>query len=189
MGLFNNKSVSTFYKSGDIENRANKSILKFIRTCIKDDEIKGVLYANRLAIANAYLVITSKALIYTNGGSHNMSGGEVPLLAISKISCVRSGKKDYITIIVGDSPMVFEVMCSNEDAQSCCQFIHEYIKELYPDIYDVSEPVVEKIDNKVAQEVVSNNVADDILKFKNLLDMGAISQQEYDAKKEQLLKL
>ncbi|MCI1664768.1 MAG: SHOCT domain-containing protein [Atopobiaceae bacterium] len=31
--------------------------------------------------------------------------------------------------------------------------------------------------------------ADEILKYKNLLDMGAITQQEYDAKKKQLLDL
>lgn len=35
----------------------------------------------------------------------------------------------------------------------------------------------------------NNSSADEILKYKNLLDMGAITQEEYDKKKEQLLNI
>ena len=35
----------------------------------------------------------------------------------------------------------------------------------------------------------ADSSADEILKYKNLLDMGAISQEEFDAKKKQLLDL
>lgn len=42
---------------------------------------------------------------------------------------------------------------------------------------------------EAAVETVSLSVADEILKFKQLLDMGAITQEEYDAKKKQLLDL
>ena len=35
----------------------------------------------------------------------------------------------------------------------------------------------------------ANSAADEILKFKSLLDMGAITQEEFDAKKKQLLGL
>jgi hypothetical protein len=34
-----------------------------------------------------------------------------------------------------------------------------------------------------------NSAADEILKFKNLLDCGVITQEEFDAKKKQLLNL
>ena len=34
---------------------------------------------------------------------------------------------------------------------------------------------------------VTVNTADELLKFKKLLDMGAISQEEYDKKKAELL--
>lgn len=49
------------------------------------------------------------------------------------------------------------------------------------------------LSQKQSDDIVATNeghvsVADEILKFKNLLDMGAITQEEYDAKKEQLLK-
>ncbi|HBG4899424.1 TPA: DUF4428 domain-containing protein [Clostridioides difficile] len=42
---------------------------------------------------------------------------------------------------------------------------------------------------KVADNINSNSVADEILKYKNLLDMEAITQEEFDAKKKELLNL
>ena len=46
----------------------------------------------------------------------------------------------------------------------------------------VQQPVMQ-------QPIVQSSVADEILKFKNLLDMGAITQEEFDAKKKELLGL
>ena len=51
---------------------------------------------------------------------------------------------------------------------------------------------VEQIENSVVAEPPTEHVAsdaDEILKFKQLLDMGAITQEEFDAKKKQLLGL
>ncbi|EQE95041.1 short C-terminal domain protein, partial [Clostridioides difficile CD129] len=36
---------------------------------------------------------------------------------------------------------------------------------------------------------ISSSTADEILKYKNLLDMEAITQEEFDAKKKELLNL
>lgn len=44
------------------------------------------------------------------------------------------------------------------------------------------------IETVVKQEVAQSN-ADELKKYKELLDMGAITQEEYDAKKKQLLDL
>ncbi|MBE6760548.1 MAG: SHOCT domain-containing protein [Ruminococcaceae bacterium] len=51
--------------------------------------------------------------------------------------------------------------------------------------------VFEKYKNNDSVEVVgsANSAADEILKFKNLLDQGIITQEEFDAKKKQLLGL
>lgn len=46
------------------------------------------------------------------------------------------------------------------------------------------EPTVEK-----AQTTAEFSVADELLKFKQLLDMGAITQEEFDAQKKKLLGL
>lgn len=42
---------------------------------------------------------------------------------------------------------------------------------------------------QVSVNVKQESVADELLKFKNLLDIGAITQEEFDAKKMQLLKM
>ena len=39
----------------------------------------------------------------------------------------------------------------------------------------------------IAQERPASSVADELLKFKNLLDMGVITQEEFDKKKRELL--
>lgn len=46
-------------------------------------------------------------------------------------------------------------------------------------------------DNNANQAAANpqNSIADELLKFKQLLDMGAITQEEFDAKKKQLLQL
>ena len=48
-----------------------------------------------------------------------------------------------------------------------------------------------KINSSLNEESTENSssVADEILKFKQLLDIGAITQEEFEAKKKQLLKL
>ena len=61
----------------------------------------------------------------------------------------------------------------NEIAEKMVEYIQQKIKE-------VRQP-------KVAPAVAS--AADEILKLKNLMDMGVITQEEFDAKKKQLLNL
>ncbi|MFN1845698.1 SHOCT domain-containing protein [Clostridioides difficile] len=39
------------------------------------------------------------------------------------------------------------------------------------------------------KESISSSTADEILKYKNLLDIEAITQEEFDAKKKELLNL
>ncbi len=44
-----------------------------------------------------------------------------------------------------------------------------------------------KSDTEQVQAVPSGSVADELLKFKNLLDAGAITEDEYNAQKSRLL--
>ncbi len=53
------------------------------------------------------------------------------------------------------------------------------------DIADISDEEFKQMQNAPQPATVS--AADELKKFKELLDMGAISQEEYDAKKKQLL--
>ena len=54
----------------------------------------------------------------------------------------------------------------------------------------ISQHLVERQNNQnIAVPVVPSSAADELKKYKELLDMGAITQQEYDEKKKQLLGL
>ena len=67
---------------------------------------------------------------------------------------------------------------------------YEFIKKKVKDINEVlktSIPVNEA--PVIVQKAPTSSTADEILKFKQLLDLGAISQEEYDVKKKQLLGL
>ena len=68
---------------------------------------------------------------------------------------------------------------------------NDYCKNLYLEVKKVFEEYKSKeseisAGNTVVQEV---SAADEIAKFKGLLDQGIISQEEFDAKKKQLLGL
>jgi hypothetical protein len=68
--------------------------------------------------------------------------------------------------------------------------LYQFIKKKVNDINEVlktSIPVNEA--PVIMQKAPASSIADEILKFKQLLDMGAISQEEYDGKKKQLLGL
>lgn len=59
-------------------------------------------------------------------------------------------------------------------------------------MYQVSEYVKSKVEeakNKKNAPTVAVSIADELLKFKQLLDMGALTQDEFDAMKKQLLGL
>lgn len=62
-------------------------------------------------------------------------------------------------------------------------------KELKEKMQEVADFIKEKIhNNKNNSDVISGgSVADELLKFKQLLDSGIISQEEFDKKKQELL--
>ena len=61
------------------------------------------------------------------------------------------------------------------------------------EIYDVIKNLLierqQAKDTVIVPTAVNNDEADQLKKYKELLDSGAISQEEYDAKKKQLLDL
>lgn len=70
---------------------------------------------------------------------------------------------------------------NNSSAKNVCTTINELVGQI-------------KAEQQASERTKSNlvgdsTVADEILKFKELLDVGAITQEEFDAKKKQLLNL
>lgn len=75
-------------------------------------------------------------------------------------------------------------MFSYQTANDYCKNLYLEVKKVF-DEYKAKESDI-SVGNTIVQEVSS---ADEIKKFKELLDQGIISQEEFDAKKKQLLGL
>lgn len=67
---------------------------------------------------------------------------------------------------------------------------YKELKQMMPGVYeDIQKRVQEAKANKNAPVKAGLSSAEELKKFKELLDLGVISQEEFDAKKKQLLGL
>jgi len=93
----------------------------------------------------------------------------------------------------GDRPGGAITGVSNENRFSFSHPIMSQQKLLAAEMEKVHEYIVERIefyrDNKLNNSGSRISVADEILKFKSLLDSGVITQEEFDSKKKELLNL
>ena len=70
----------------------------------------------------------------------------------------------------------------NKDVKNAISYVYDFMfKKIGKKEEKTKEPVVQKTTN--------SQIADDIKKFKELLDCGAITQEEYDKKKKEILNL
>lgn len=78
--------------------------------------------------------------------------------------------ENTISLLAGDERII-------QQANEVVEFINQKIREV-------------KAGTKTAPTVIQQiSAADELKKFKELLDMGIITQEEFDAKKKQLLGL
>lgn len=86
-----------------------------------------------------------------------------------------------------DRPVVYLNLINTEFNKN--GILYKQIFKCVQDILSKFQIIIDEIeqDKKIIKETSSNSVADEIKKFKELLDMGAITQEEYDEKKKELL--
>ena len=147
-------------------------------------ELKGTngilyLYEDRIVISRktfgglcAFGIVGDKTYFYNSLQGIEFSGAILRIIpkgcdvfsykAIN-FSDIRKAQKDSNVILVGTKIKL---------AQEICNIITNKVNGIYSN-------------NK---EVVANSVADEILKFKELLENGIITQEEFDKKKKELLK-
>lgn len=78
---------------------------------------------------------------------------------------------------------------TNKNRENCILFTKAY-NEIAKSIAKYIEHRISEIKKTVSLEQEQDkDAADEILKYKNLLDMGAITQSEFESKKKQLLGL
>ena len=99
-------------------------------------------------------------------------------LPLDMISAVSTAKLGGIAVSTSSGAIKFWGIKNNTE-------IHEIISKLLLERQGKEKPVAT---TTIKQEIPQSN-ADELQKYKNLLDNGTITQEEFDAKKKQLLGL
>lgn len=99
-------------------------------------------------------------------------------LPLDSISAVGTGWMKSISVTSSSGAIKFGMIENRDD-------VHKAISDL---LIERQEKAKTETTTTIKQEIPQSN-ADELAKFKDLLDKGVISQEEFDAKKKQLLGL
>lgn len=131
--------------------------------------------------------------IETSGGLGRAAVGGLLFGGVGAIVGGNSGKKTqdlitsmYFKVKMRNSDVLFDIVIRSG---SCKRNSQTYVKarETVNAITRILDNILDSTTSSECNSAQSN--ADEILKYKNLLDIGAITQEEFDAKKKQLLGL
>lgn len=163
-------------KAGVSDLFGTRKEVKALPDIIGDEET--IIYATSgLVAGNTILAILtdSRVLFIDKGMVYGMKSSEIPLSMINGVSYSKGLLLGSISIINGATTTKID----NVSKETASLFVDK-IKEASANLKETSQ-----------QTVITNNVssADEILKFKKLLDEEIITQEEFNAKKKELLGL
>ena len=91
--------------------------------------------------------------------------------------------KFYITKYTNSDKNIFTKKRSKINVKGVCRYLNYDLGSFYVVVTEKGE---DEISNQ--PELERKSVADELIKLKELLDAGVITQEEFDAQKEKLLK-
>lgn len=138
------------------------------------ENAKAILGAAAFPTTGNFAVCSDTDLAYLTTGGVVFKANRIPLSAITSVAMVSPKFPwNYVTVSLGGAQSVtLEVQAAQPDVQAFFEFVKNKVDEL-----------------KGQGAPAASGGADEIMKFKQLLDAGAITQEEFDAKKKQLLGL
>lgn len=137
--------------------------IRALESCSANDRIGIIVCTNKRV-----LVVGMYSLI------------DIPLYKINSISYSRDGLYGTISITDGATTRTIKRISSS----SLSFFTNRVNKE----ISNYNKPNTSTI-SPIKQVINTSSCADELIKFKQLLDAGALTQEEFDIKKKELLKL
>ena len=129
-----------------------------------------ILIAIRAMLNKCELTVTDKRIF-----GHGIGGKRVDI-PLDSVSAIGSGLFSSISVTSASGAIKFALIKNRDEIQ-------KVLSDLL--IERQSKP---KAETTIKQEIPQSN-ADELKKFKELLDNGIITQEEFDAKKKQLLGL
>lgn len=144
----------------------------------------GPIYARQHSLGNSAVVLTDSRLIFAGGTSDFIKTVSSFSLDLSRIDAIDMQAQ----------MLVYNLMITASGEQTKCTFAAmkdengaRLLKEFINAVYDCKQTKSEvKPQTNIINQV---SAADELKKFKELLDMGVLTQEEFDAKKKQLLGL
>lgn len=179
----------------DWEKETALKHLKVIEQNLQEDEDVLMCFVGKREIMNGKcaFAITNKHISWGQQLLFSKWHKEILFNAISDIRCSTGPLNTMITFgAIGDDigPKFVngDITSVNQIGVTCS------VKNITgQEIYNICKSTFEEAKRKLSQPTVNTPIptstADEILKYKNLLDMGAITQEEFETKKKQLLGL
>ena len=169
--------ATIFYGRDNLQEKVQQKIISLLtRTQVlnKNDNVQAVLGSTILwGINDCILALDNQLVCFKN--SKGISHERYNYSDISSASLEKIGMFERICLSIGGSKnVVLDVSATQDGTKAMYEFIIGKIRE-----------VRGKEKSTTSNEVSTN--ADEILKYKQLLDMGAITTEEYERKKKQLL--
>lgn len=155
------------------EKIPQKIISRVIKTKLisNESEVIGVLCPIIMPTSTNFAICTNKDIIYFESGTFLFKTNKYPLSSITAAT-IENPKigNDFVALTIGGGEKkVLEIITGKQDAIAFGDLINSMINQ------------------KSSDNSVSISAADELKKFKELFDMGVITQEEFDAKKKQLL--
>ena len=124
---------------------------------------------------NYAYAVTNKRIIF---GQKSITGEKFKSVSFEKINDITFEKGLVFGVLTLDTPQEkFNVALDAGSASSINSHIHEVIDS------------IKSIPHTYQEQISSVSSADELKKYKELLDMGVITEEEFSAKKKQLLNL
>ena len=174
------------------EKEFTKSIAKTFEYILpKVNDTEEILFAFNVPISvgpvvgNTGVIITNKKMIYGRSSSGFLSQGGMKIVDITDINDISFHDVDALQrFLIADSYKINIDTIREEVVMNfgCIKSNRQKIEEVATKLTDI---LFELKNKKNAPAAVS--VADEMLKFKQLLDMGIITQEEFEKKKRELL--
>ncbi|MDO4282344.1 MAG: SHOCT domain-containing protein [Clostridia bacterium] len=169
------KEIFTVAKNVNFINKGRyKYLAHKLDNVIADDEHLKMISAGFYDKRQVDVICTDKRILISDSGISSKID-EIQILQIDSIKTEISFTKSYVEIIVKGREFIINNLV---DKQNFVNVVNEQLNQ--------------KSNSFNASNIVNNNSNDEtdkILKYKNLLDQGIITQEEFDKKKKELLGL